>query len=382
MRWCCANGKIALAGNAWLSLLLRYQHHMIVRTIDDQGRRGGWVMPLIEVPGSCALAWPMVEHSFPGRPRSKYFVFGPAPIDINSLYIPVVDLDLFEAFPFTWRSPLWLARQSPRMPLEILTGAGVVVEPCGPVEPLLTVACRMGLFNLGLATVSLLAKHLGIDLPAKKTLFDVLFRVVSEVLKLPDSEVMAVLARRLGAEQMDGMTALLELDEAYEVLDRDERDACDQMKAQHESARGDAVAFKRAWNEKRDLVLAEPGQGKGRRSRGKPKAAPKPQTLPPGDLAQANLAPLCPQGGFIWKNNSMSGGWQAHFPPYKRVSFAGTLYGKRRSAILCLRYLWEAARASNGDCVVTCPIDRLWSDAICEDSTELGGGSASSSSSA
>lgn len=303
MRWCHKHGRIAEVGNAWLSVLLKSEHRILVRTVVD-GRAAKWVMPLVDATGSCTFVWPMRQLNVPGRPQ-VYYVFDNPPDDINELFMALVDLDMVEAAPFAWRSPLWVAKSYPTIAPSSWPSLGVAAFPTGPVEPLIKVACRQSFWALGLATVSMFANHLEVELPANKTLFDTLMRLIASVLGFEENDALLVLSRRLGNADMDCMTGLLELDEAYDILDHDERQAIDTAKLQHASAKGEAADFKRAWCEKRALVVAPApkacakkdkgrGSGKGRGKGQVPLGA-----LPVGDLDQATLKALCLGGGFI-----------------------------------------------------------------------------------
>lgn len=99
--------------------------------------------------------------------------------------------------------------------------------------------------------------------------------------------------------------------------------------------------------------------------------------LPAGTLAQAQLRPLTPAGVFIWRNNS-TGGVEAHFKPFDRVSHSGPSGPPRGSAIRCLRYLWQSYCTSHALPLSACPIMGLFDDSVVESVVPQGSSSSSS----
>ena len=89
--------------------------------------------------------------------------------------------------------------------------------------------------------------------------------------------------------------------------------------------------FSRAWVARRNELrppqplLQEKGAGKGKgKGKGRGKggtvgAEPPPRTVPAGQLAQSEVAPLNPPGGTIWRANKVES-WCSHFPPFVRFS--------------------------------------------------------------
>lgn len=360
MRWCVRHNKIAEVGHAWMGCLLRAEHSILVRT-KGANSNGNWVFPLLDTVGTCSLVWPAKQFLSPDASAKQFFTFNLEPPSMRDIYLPVVDLSMFEAIPVRWRSPLSLARDHPTVDPSAWLVLGVVCEVTGPAEPLLTVAARHAFWSLGVVFLGMLARHLQLEIPNTRSLFEVCYSMVQQVLHCNDKDCVSIMAQRMGNDSLDSVTELMELDEAYEVLDFDERTACDQMKTQMATSRSEAAAFRKSWSEKRALVLAPPPTGR-RSAKAKAKANPSPKvTLPHGELAQADLrARYCPAGGHIWKNNGTSGGWQAHYPPFRRVSFAGSVHGARRSAVLCLRYLWDAWCTVNGKSRDEVPVANLW----------------------
>lgn len=98
-----------------------------------------------------------------------------------------------------------------------------------------------------------------------KSLYDLLFAIVKHVLSATDFEVITILSARLGNDATNNyMTELLELDEAYEVIDSGERKECDKEKDKARASRADAMQFQRRWSEERALVVAQTSKSQGK----------------------------------------------------------------------------------------------------------------------
>lgn len=111
--------------------------------------------------------------------------------------------------------------------------------------------------------------------------------------------------------------------------------------------------------EVRPMVLAQPGRGGGRRKRGRGHGGGAVREVPDGELSQAQLAPLCPLGGHIWRGNNAES-WSSHMAPFKRASFSWHLYGHREAAIFALRDMWRKALALEGKSESDCPVRNLF----------------------
>lgn len=88
-----------------------------------------------------------------------------------------------------------------------------------------------------------------------------------------------------------------------------------------------------------------------------------PAPLPAGTLDQSQLRPLVPARGHICRNNAV-GGREAHYPPFRRVSFCFAAWGPRGAAIRCLRCLWESHCTYNPIPRGACPLQGLWDDHV------------------
>jgi hypothetical protein len=81
--------------------------------------------------------------------------------------------------------------------------------------------------------------------------------------------------------------------------------------------------------------------------------------IPPvHELSQATVKKYIPLGSFIWQDRSSTsgGGWQCHFPPFKRVGRSFNKYGQAEALRLCLVELWEQYCLAQGIPREDCPM--------------------------
>lgn len=360
MRHCYSRVVLSKACNAWLGGLVKGQHSLLVPSRVDRVV-GQWYFALGEVSQTCSLVWPAEEEVLPGASGVAYR-FDRSCRDVNDVLFAVVDLDSVQALSFSWVSPFSLMQQVSDASELDMRGAEILAVPFGEVGGLLQVAAEAAFWSLPECFLTRLSKHLGLATPVKGDLFSLLWNLCKFSLDRTDAEIMKVLERRLAAHQGSCERELLQIDEALEVMERDDRDECVAAQQKVLGDQTQRVAFQKAWTTKRALVLASSASSAGIRKEKRRKAELVQRlAIPAGALEQQSLRPLVPPSGHLWRNTA-SGGWEAHFKPYKRVSFSGACHVHRMAAIHCLRHLWECWMTVHGKSKADVPIIDLWSD--------------------
>ena len=101
----------------------------------------------------------------------------------------------------------------------------MVIVCAGPVQPLISVAATSAFWNLTHAFLKKLAGHLGIDVRAGASLFQLLFTMVDGLVDGNEEEILDIISKRLG--EVDGSDIgfddILELDDAAVCLDENDR---------------------------------------------------------------------------------------------------------------------------------------------------------------
>ena len=171
--------------------------------------------------------------------------------------------------------------------------------------------------------VKQLASHFGIAVQKTANLYCALFALVQGILKFDDFDCSNILAQRLKLGYCDTSSdALADLDEAYAIMDADEKEECRKSGKQINDCKTTHKEFEAAWDNARPLCIAIAKSKAAPKSKAKAKAKPQARenpmmSLPLGDMTQSDLKEYCPGGGSIWKDNQ-DGGWQAHFLSFRR----------------------------------------------------------------
>eukprot|EP00969_Alexandrium_andersonii_P224282 9904948-Alexandrium_andersonii.AAC.1 len=143
-----------------------------------------------------------------------------------------------EAVVYTWRSPAAQVSLQPAGSQGLKPAVRAVAME--PAKPLLQVAALQAFWSLEQPPLVKLASHLGARLPSGARVFDILFALVSHVLPHASmSEVMNICCKRLASfeRKMQWSDEYAELDEAVQVLAREDQENLTSQKKASESAR-------------------------------------------------------------------------------------------------------------------------------------------------
>lgn len=297
--------QVEKCADCWLGSLVTSEHKILVRhKINEHWSK--WYFSLLDFPNSCGLVWPAQE--IVTRGGTFYIPEPTTPQDVSECHLPIVDLEFVQAIPFEWRCPLWVAKQVGAHPNK-MPFSGVAACPVAEADSLLRVAARAAFWQMGHSVLLLLSSYLGLRW-GKKSLYEVLAALVQHVLATSREETVRILSVRLGADATDNYVGeLLEMDDAFQLVDPDDRKAAENERDRQRTARAEVSAFKAAWSAERALVVqateSATGAG-GKRAKAKAKALPR-RRIPDGSLAQADLRPLLPPSGSIWKCNTGGG---------------------------------------------------------------------------
>lgn len=360
IRFVVEHGLEDKAPHAWLGCFVRAEHRIALRM--KQGESWGpWRVAAVDVPNICAVAVPATMHDLPGYP-GMFFLQLERATSIDDFLFPLVDLDSVEACTLQWRSPLSVAQEFP-MATSMLPrpSAGILPLVVGSPEPLLKVAARQAFWEMPQLSLSMIARHVGIELPRQPGLLPALLAMVQATLGIDEAAALEVCSKRLGAYTPSCYNELLEVEEAWEVMDQNERSECQQQQSAAKSSVAQQKEYKEQWKARRALVVAAAAPKAKGRGRGKGRGKGAALALPPGALTHQQLRPLVPPGGHLWRSNATNG-WEAHVPNYRRVAYSGNAWGPRSAAVYCLRYLWEAYLTAQGMPKEQCPVAGLWSD--------------------
>jgi hypothetical protein len=330
--------------NAKLGMVCEVQHRLLIQD-KTAPKKNEWMLACTHFADSSALVWPMIEKLFPGPSKLSYFE--PVLYLEQPQMLALWDLDRYNAVPIVWHSWAWQVENAHGHMKDVKAAVRPFMN--GTVESLLSVCCRRAFWNLGKASIELLAKSCAIEVKKAWTLFETLFNVIQEQLELEDDDVLSIIALRLSVDDLqDEFAALvLDIEEAYEVLSLEDINKLNLEQENVPKRRNARQAFMHEYREKKQAVraakeaLAAPaGKGKGK-AKGADAALAAPMlAVPPAtiDHITAKLF-LPPTRCSIWRGLAR-GEWCGHCTPRKRIAAKWDRYGENGSMMKVLQTLW------------------------------------------
>lgn len=251
------------------------------------------------------------------------------------------------------RSPLWQVRR----PAAPKLSHSIRLCEEGLEDTLERVAPRAGWWSLPRTTLCDFAKELGIVVDSGIPLFDVLWALVEGCLGTSAAETLAIYHRKLarGNTSEEITSALLQVDEAIQVMDKHDFDRVTEAKKKATAAVASHADFKASFSANASSVCAAKGAGKQK------KAVVKKVVLP-HHSTQGDAKRFIPPTTSIWRDCAR-GGWRAHCPPNSRLSESFDKNGGCSDLAFrfILRKFWchfaEKMRASPAE---VCPVDGLF----------------------
>ena len=230
-----------------------------------------------------------------------------------------------------------------------------MLGPVEKAEPLPRLAAKNHFWDMGIADLKLVAKHLGIELPAKASLSECLIAMTMSILECSEDGAFTYLAPRLfskHAVDQGIVSELLELDEASKLLTReDEEELHKEQKRQHDLAERESD-FKQDFKERRKAHRAS--------AKVKPKKQ-KQLVMPPAEeINHERAKKLLPPDSYIWRAFSANA-WQGRCPPANTVS-RGWKENPGEALRELLVILWEQWCSKEGVHISDCPMQGLVSD--------------------
>ena len=303
-----AAGKLAPGfegiDRAWLSDAFEMSHRFVFQRLDAKPEhKSKWYLALQHFKQSSVTVWPCLERVMEG---------GPVQFELDTgctepVLIPVAEaLSVFIACPIVWRSWLWQYQNMPELRASLTPG--VKLFRLGPPSSIFTLACRSAFWNLSRTLIVKWAMEEDIVCDSSMSLFEVLMYVLLEHLKLPESDVLDIVSKRLHIHDLAShfAPALLDLDEALEVLEKDDqRKVTEEQKSTvtHQKERSDfAACFRKKREEIRVAVAGPKAKAKAKvKGKGKGKEPPEPPFRWDSDISHADAKRLIPPGSSIWR---------------------------------------------------------------------------------
>lgn len=179
----------------------------------------------------------------------------------------------------------------------------------GHSDTLINIIARSGFWDLPLSSVLEVAAHLAIPITDKTDEAGVLDATCKRILGCADSDMLAILERRLGCMSRcegDAMVhnELLQCDEAQVVLDTADKKMLQKHNEEYEKKVAVTKSFAGVTRARRERAQeAAQASAKVAKKRGNAKSAARPpwRAIPEGPLAQPEAKAMMPPFAFIWR---------------------------------------------------------------------------------
>jgi hypothetical protein len=343
-------GDFSLAKFAFLGKLFQQKHSFVYQHADPATKKKQWTFPIKHWHESAVFALPVVMHTAPGG--SKYFELacGEAPVFLSIVALSSASSVAARVVPRSW------AWQFATVPSLRKKPPSIRLFMEGSVESVLKVACRNAFWLLPKTDIEVFADYFSIFLPKGLSLVEVLTKVIKDTLKCNDQELFEYLGKRLS--NLDNETvfseALLDIDEAMEVVDRVDQEAFVARQKTAAELLHEKESFAKEYGEAKFKVTKRTG-GKNAFDKMVKRALPL-------KFAQSEVKSFLPPSSHCWKGNTR-GEWWCHVQPYsRRIVVRLSSFGNDETKCIAamLQRAWVLYLEKEGRPRSDCPIEGLF----------------------
>ena len=194
-------------------------------------------------------------------------------------------------------------------------------------------------WQLGRAIAETAAMAHGIALVKHGSLFDTLFSIIKQHSQCDDRRVVQILSNRLLDKPDETGAALLDCEEAIDVLERDDHKKVTEAQENHhknQAAHNEFVEFYSKRKKEVDLFAEQSAPKKGA---GKGRTVDPNRHKVPSTIDQSTAKAFLPPDSAIWKDNGR-GEWNGRCPPYKRVYASWVVDGEDLATKKVIKMVW------------------------------------------
>ena len=350
---CKAFGDIHLIGQAWLGGIFKPSHGFVFEYLQPNKKKI-WIFPVVPFPESAVLALPLKQKIVDLR----YTSFEPD-VDSSFYLASIVDIPktsracLIRARSWLWQ---WIWIKSYRKKL----GAEAIrIFRDGDVRPVHEIACRCGWWDMPRNEINSYSRYWGFVLTGGSCFVSFLVEVSMGLTLCTESAALDWVHGRVArmAHKAKFALQLLDIEEAEEVLDRDEKQ---KLAAAHKSAatliqeRNDFVRVYTA----RKLAAQQAKHGSTTDAAKALIGTKYPDVLPLSFL-QGQVKRFLPPTASCWRGNKRAE-WWAHVKPYPRIVEPVARHADERSCIVSmLQQAWDQYCEREALPRTSCPIQGL-----------------------
>ena len=366
VRFCEGYGMLGHLRDMWQSVFLEPKNVLIK---DLSGRQGGgqWLFLVGSLSSEVKLVWPADIGEFKGGTPSRYALPKVSGVDPDMMLLTCFEIDDFQAWPYSWSSPLEQVLKCPKSPLVVPGKVHVRAMLSGEPKPLLEVAAEAAIWSIPKGALERLARKM--DMEVASDLFSLLWSLVQGILKGSDESTAAILKQRtIKPRQQKTLDLVKDFEDVLDVLDDDDKKDMERLQEQSARAKAASKEFKARLIERAKSIRKSSTSGASKGKRSKKPASPwgdraYPAAIPPGALTQAEAKAMAPPSSFIWRGLLGQGSWQGHLKPHSRVSASWHKYGHRGACLHVLASLWTDFLSDHNMGPESCPIPGLLDEA-------------------
>lgn len=357
LRTASESGDLGLIGSAWLGAACDSRHRLAI------GFRAGkpigeasWFLALHHWPKSACLLWP-VRLKRMGNEQFFELQTGLSELIVK----PIFDLseDSVVCATYVWRSWFWQVEAGK----DDTSALAPAVRPfvSGAVAPFREVASRNAWWSMPRSTVYEFSRHFGLDSAPGDSLLELLSKMGQAFAGADADGMLDILHKRVseGGEPSEAAAAMLEIDEALEVVEQQDASEIHREQAKVRERLTEWQALRGEYKARARAVRAE--QAAATKQRKRARAAPERKPLP-HHLEQRDAKKFLPPNSTLWRSKTR-GEWNGQFRQNKRVWEPFYKHGGSESALrVCLRRLWSQHLAYEGLDESECPFSGLFAD--------------------
>ena len=345
-------GDLGLVQNAGLGALFSFKHKFVFEYAEpckwtDSGVVLKWLLPWKHLPNSAVLC---IEYDMVTLPDTKppVIMFNPRVGEVPCFASIFNFGQARRACKVVVHS--WLYQRKYLAKAMGNATPAIRLFKNGPFESVPKLACRDGWWLLTKDTILEAASAEGVEVPPASTTMQAIATTGMSLLKCGAQEAMGCAQMRLAnlKDSNRWCKELLQVDEAMELLDRDEY----QMMTDRQKVAIEAAEEVNAYG--KEFAAA-------RKALGDIKIDKYPDNFPL-EIPQATVKMYIPPTSSVWRGNVRSE-WWGHMPPYRRVHKACKDFDSERDTIKeLLKVLWVQFNEKYGRDKFTCPVKGIFAD--------------------
>ena len=346
--------------NTALNKMCDSRHPFVFRRLCVAGSAYQWQLGLFHVRDTCAASWPVDIRHAQGHPDFEYVDMLAA--ESQPLVIPVLDWHTVTARKVEWKPPSWV---STRLPGFVCPGVRLW---CTSEEmPLLELLAQMAFLSWDLPELTSIAKMIGLNVNRCTSLSDMLFEMISLVLPaLSEMDVLDIMQQRVAQlHPDDDFDVILEVEEAEELLNKEDRKHVQDEQNNARSRRAAYQSFAHEYSERRRAARnrkPRPAAGSGSGSATDATPVTERRQLPRnGMMTQGEGSRFMPPGGYLWQSRKKQA-WLSHVRPMKPVAHSWNKHGPDRAQFLAIVTAWRQYCTLEGIPPEDCPMGGVYDD--------------------